>query len=82
MYIVINNVQYTVLRIKYIFYCTLNLFLQTKTKFEDIYSAAFSTLNSIVFNTAYRQEEKSSSINKLVPWGTDVFEQYTLQYST
>ena len=52
-----------------------------KIKLGVIYSDVFNTLNSIVFNTAYRQEEKSSSKNKLVTQGTLTF-LYSILYNT
>ena len=56
-----------------------------KIKLGVIYSAVINTLNSIVLNIAYRQEEKSSSNNKLVPQGTLKYLYtvlYTVQCST
>ena len=52
-----------------------------KIKLGVIYSAVFNTLTSIVFNTAYRQKEKSSSKNKRVPQGTLTF-LYSILYNT
>ena len=37
-----------------------------------------STLNSIVINTAYRQEEKSSSMNKLEQYSTQKSVKYSV----